>query len=168
MQPVKQLPEQFSSAIRDDFLLSAYHEKKHHTSIGHYGEQYADKLLTDSGYFVQNCASMLHNGDLRVLDTQTGEILQIEVKTAFADHNNRYGFCLRKKNHTSITYSDFCMLICIDKHCNHYIYIIPCGLLNSQFLRITSHPLQYAGKYAPFRVRGQVSFDRVHEVAQLW
>jgi len=157
-----------NSFLYPKFVLSDYHENKVHTSIGSYGEQYIYNALTQDGYFCQKTALERRSGDLRVLDTRTGEWLQIEVKTAFCDYNGQYGFCLRKTNHTSITYSDFVILLLIDKHLTHYKYIIPCGLLQTQFLRITTHPIRYAGKYSPFLVRQNINFDDTREVAELW
>ena len=153
---------------KDFFVPVAYHENMKNTILGDYGEKYICNLLINSGYFVQICASERNCGDLRILDTQTGEKLQGEVKTAYESARGQYGFCLRKQNHTDISYSDFVILLCIDKYNSHYQYVIPSGLIGSKFLSITSHPVKYKGKYSPFLVRGAINFQNTHEVAQLW
>lgn len=150
------------------FTLSEYHENKNHTSLGNYGEIYVKNFLIESGYFVQICASERHSGDLRILDTLTGEIFQVEVKTAYCDYKGRYGFCLRKQKHTDITYSDFVILLCIDKYCSNYMYVVPSSLMGQQYFSITSHPIKYKGKYSCFIVNDKVNFEITREIARLW
>lgn len=139
-----------------------------HNDIGCHGEKYAAQLFRDAGYIVRNCSHERHSGDICIVDPVTGELLKIEVKTAIESHRGRYGFCLIKAGHTSIKHSDFVLLLCIDKHGKHYSYLIPTELIFSQHLTISSNPETYRGKYAPFRVRGQVSLTDTRTVAQMW
>lgn len=151
----------------NSFLLE-YHENGLNTSLGAYGEQYLCKQLCNEHYLAEIVANLGHVGDLRILDTWTGEMLQIEVKTAYETANGHYKFCLNKKNHTSLSYSEFVILLCIDKYLRHYTYIIPTSLLYAQSLTISSHPTKYSGKYSAFIQRGQICFDAARLVAELW
>lgn len=157
-----------SFAFNDALYSLDYHETRTNTSVGRYGEQYLCNLLTNNRYLVENVANLRHTGDLRVLDTQTGEIFHIEAKTAYQTAKGTFKFCLNKQNHTSLSYSDFVILLCIDKHQNHYTYVIPTSLLFSQSLTITSHPTNYSGKYSSFIQRGAICFDAARLVAELW
>ena len=146
----------------------AYHENRANTSVGSYGELYLHNLLSNSRYSCEIVAKLRHSGDLSILDTLTGEMFNVEAKTAYISHKNTFKFCLNKQNHTSLSYSDFVILLCIDKHLTHYTYVIPTSLLFSQSLTLTSHPTKYAGKYSSFIQRGAICFDAARLVAELW
>jgi len=157
-----------SFAFNDANYSLDYHETRTNTSLGNYGEQYLYNLLTNKRYSCEIVAKLRHCGDLRILDTQTGEYMQIEAKTAYISHKGQFKFCLNKQNHTSLTYSDFVILLCIDKRKTHYTYVIPTSLLYSQSLTITSHPTKYKGKYSSFIQRDTICFDAARLVAELW
>ena len=140
----------------------------HHNFVGSYGEKWLVNQFNQSGYIAQITPQKAHEGDLRVLDTQTGEYIKIEAKTAL-ETTSGYGFCINKSKKTNCSYSDFVALICIDKQLSHYLYIIEPSLFNnSQFIRISSHPTRYAGKYAPFRVRGLINIDESRATHETW
>jgi len=140
----------------------------YHNFVGDYGEKWLVSQFNQSGYIAQLTSQTAHEGDLRVLDTQTREYIKIEAKTAL-ETTSGYGFCINKLKKTSCSYSDFVALICIDKCLSHYLYLIhPSLLQNSQFIRIPSHPTRYAGKYAPFRVRGLINIEDSRTTHETW
>jgi len=148
--------------------LLDYHENKQNTILGDYGEQYIHNLLTQAQFDCEIVSHLNYCGDLQVFDKNCGERFAIEVKTAFIGTNGRFNFCLNKSNHTSIKYSDFVILLCIDKNLNHYIYVIHTSILNSKSITIASHPTKYKGKYSPFIQLKTVSFENARKVAELW
>lgn len=139
-----------------------------HNEIGLHGEHYVAQVFSNAGYIVRHCARERYSGDLSIVEPITGEIFTIEVKTAKEDYQQRYGFCVRKAGHTDCSYSDFVALLCIDKHNQHHIYLIPASCINSQFAVISSHPARYKGKYAPFILRGKVDILETKKTANLW
>jgi len=156
------------------FMLhdSAYCEKinyqSHHNFVGNYGEYWLANQFSQAGYFAQKTSPKTCEGDLRVLDTQTGEWLKIEAKTAL-ETTSCYGFCMFKTKKTDCSYSDFVALICIDQQLTHYLYLIhPSLFTGSQFIRISSHPTRYSGKYAKFRVRGLININDVRDTHEVW
>lgn len=151
-----------------DFVLSAYHENKQKSMLGAYGEKYIHHLLTSIRYSSEIVSHLSYCGDLQVFDAMARERFAIEVKTAFIGNNGRFNFCLNKTNHTSIKYSDFVVLLCIDKELNHYIYVIHTSILNGQSITIASHPDRYAGKYAPFKQSQNICLEVARLAAQLW
>lgn len=168
MPQTKQLLEPNSFLLPIDFHLSEYHETRNHTSLGFYGEKYIHNRLQDSAYHAFNTSLEPACGDIRVQHKTTNQIYQVDVKTAFAQHNGRYGFCVRKENHTCIDDSDFAILLLIDHRLNHYVYVIPSEIIKTQFIRIASHPNKYSGKYSQFIQYGQICFDASLEVLKSW
>lgn len=149
------------SEVRQKFLA-------HNTLVGNYGEKFVKRLLRDSGYLARKPRKKRFCGDLWTYSIQTEHKARIEVKTAIESATGTYCFCLRKDGHTDCGHSDYVILLCIDKYSNHYIYCIPSFLLQTQCIKITSHPNKYSGKFAAFLVRGQVDFHSTNEVTQLW
>lgn len=139
-----------------------------HNLLGIHGEKFIERLFTNAGYIVRYCANERYSGDLSVTCRVTGEVFKIEVKTSLENNRGNYGFCTRKAGHTDCSYSDFVALFCIDKNHQHYLYIIPASCLNGQFAAIASHPTRYKGKYAPFRIRTEISLTEVQKTAELW
>jgi len=168
MNDTVQIETKISFDYLTDFLLSDYHERRNHTSLGVYGEQYAKRLLLDSGYLALKGNLTPFSGDLRTIDTQTFTETHVEVKTAYCSATGGYSFCLKKQGKTDICHSDYAILICIDRYLNHYVYCIHCNLIKNQSLKIPTHPNNYAGKYAPFLVRQNINFDDTRKVAALW
>lgn len=139
-----------------------------HNEIGTHGEQYVERLFREAGYIVRNCSKTHFSGDLCIVDPATGETFKIEVKTARQDNRGCYGFCTRKAGMTDCSYSDFVALLCIDKHGNHFTYLVPVSCFGGQFTCITSHPTRYRGKYAPFRTRNNLNLSDVQKTAEMW
>lgn len=148
--------------------LLDYHENKQNTILGDYGEQYVKSVLTNERYQSEIVSHLNYCGDLQVFDSNCGERFAVEVKTAFIGTNGRFNFCLNKSNHTSITYSDFVVLLCIDKELNHYTYVIHTSILNTKTITITSHPTKYGGKYSVFMQRETICFEVARKAAQSW
>lgn len=139
-----------------------------HVRTGNIGENYVKQLLRDSGYLAKKRRKKRLAGDLWTFSTLTQETLNIEVKTANESQSGTYRFCLRKEGKTDICHSDFVVLVCIDKHGNKFVYCIPCQLLDTVSLTISSHPLRYAGKYTAFRIHNRINFDDTLSVGALW
>jgi hypothetical protein len=142
-----------------------------HILTGNFGEDYVYRLLVNSGYIVRRTGKFAFSGDLEVIDPYTGEIFKIEVKTANqSPHTNKFQFCLRKTGKTDCTYSDYVILVCIDKDGKIYLYVAHCACFNgSQLVSISSHPTVYKGKYAAFRLRQpHINFDDIRTTVLLW
>jgi hypothetical protein len=142
-----------------------------HVLTGNFGEDYVYRLLVNSGYIVRRTAKFAFSGDLEVIDPYTGEIFKIEVKTANQHPvKNYFHFCLRKTGKTDCTYSDFVILVCIDKEGKIYLYCAHCNCFNgAQLVTVSSHPTKYKGKYAAFRLRQpHINFDDIRTTVQLW
>lgn len=146
--------------ISDKFL-------SHNTAIGDYGEKHILKLLRQSGYKARKATRTHFQGDLWTLSTQTQQTAKIEVKTAIASGTGTYSFCLKKQGHTDYCHSDYVILLLLDNYHNHYVYCIPCHVIDTVSITITSHPLRYKGKWSKYRVHGQISFDVSEMVAIL-
>lgn len=153
---------------------STNHRKKSKNSVnfsrsnantGNIGENYVKQLLWDSGYFAKKRRKKRFAGDLWTKSTQTHPTLNIEVKTANESQFGTYHFCLRKDGHTDICYSDYVILVCIDRFGSKFCYCIPCSYLVTANISVTSHPLRYKGKFAKFRVHGSIDFARTDEIA---
>lgn len=141
-----------------------------HVLTGNFGEDYVYRLLVNSGYIVRRTSNFAFSGDLEVIDPSTGEIFKIEVKTANQSHKNRFSFCLRKTGKTDCTYSDFVILVCIDTEGKIYLYCAHCSCFGgAQLVTISSHPANYKGKYATFRLRQpRIDFDDIRTTVSLW
>lgn len=138
----------------------------HNTAFGDYGENMAKRVLEDSGYIVENQAKSAFQGDLWTKCIQTGEITKIEVKSASQSHG-KYRFCLYKRGHTSHLYCAFVFLVAIDSYGKEFYYLIPHFELSSvTYITINSHPTVYAGRYAKYRVRGQVNLAEIMEFSK--
>lgn len=136
---------------------------------GDYGEQYVANLLQNAGYNVEICSNLRFSGDLCICDPSTGEFLKIEVKTAFESKRGQYQFCLFKPSFTDCSYSDYVALLCIDKHRNHYLYIINAALFQrAKCCNISSHPTKYKGKWSSFLIRSDINFEDIRQTERLW
>lgn len=138
---------------------------RHNTDIGNYGEKFIKQLLIDSGYLTKKRRKKRLAGDLWTLSIQTRQTRNIEVKTAIESQSGTYKFSLVKEGHTDYCHSDYIILLLIDKYNQHYVYCIPCSVVTTRNITVTSHPLRYAGKYAKYRVYGQVNFDEIEVLA---
>lgn len=125
-------------------------------AVGTMGEIVAARLLERAGYEV----SFTHNekrGDLRAVDPATGVILRIEVKTARRGTDRKWRFLLWKQGHTDYRDANVLILLPILKSGRPVPFIIPVNLLGDRSqIVITSHPEDYAGRWAQYRQKGQL------------
>ncbi|NIT56290.1 MAG: hypothetical protein GWN00_08660 [Aliifodinibius sp.] len=164
-QTLTQYAQNINPVALHDKLLS-YHEY-----TGAFGEDYIVRLLRTSGFFARKASNLLFSGDIECIDTETGEILKIEVKTSNENpYTGRFQFCLKKPGHTDCTYSDFVILVCIDKNGKIYLYIAaPSCFDGAKKITISSHPTKYRGKYAAFLYRKPtIDFNDVCAAVRLW
>lgn len=139
-----------------------------HIQTGHAGELYLIERLRLSGYIARKQQHIMFCGDVHCTCLISGEYFNIEVKTANC-HGGKYQFCLKKPGKTDCSYSDYVALICIDATCNPFLYMVNSSLFNGvmQFT-IPSHPTRYAGKFAPFLIRGDINFEDIRVTERLW
>ncbi len=122
-------------------------------AIGAAGEITIAKALESVGWSVDN-PHTAKKGDL-LCYSKTGREVRIEVKTARRNVRGEYCFTLIKSDkygsadHRS---TDFTIFLCLTKSGIPVPFVIPtCEIRDQRSLTITSHPLDYAGKYARFR-----------------
>lgn len=134
--------------------------------VGTAGEKLAIAMLEDAGYKAYKPSH--HGIDIRAVNRYTGEIYNVEVKTATRSESRKnWQFCLNKKRHTELSHSDYLILFCVAES-TVFAYLLPSVFLAgiSQFV-ISSHPEKYKGKVAAFRNRGLLSFQEADEIYQL-
>lgn len=119
-------------------------------SLGAWGERYAQTQLERLGFKVER--STVKNGDLRVLQPDTGEIARYEIKTARANVKGRYQATVRKSGHACLDGADYVLLIIRTSATFLYFYLIPCAEITGSQITITSHPLDYSGKWSTYRL----------------
>lgn len=135
---------------------------KKRTAVGFYGEQVAAALFERSGYetvFVSHLKDK--RGDLRVVDTATGECWRIEVKTARRGAGGLYQFCLRRRGgrpSCSIDHADYVLLVAaLPKSGLTVQFLIPVADIapTQKQISFRNDPLAYGGKWAKYRQSGQ-------------
>jgi hypothetical protein len=149
-----------------DFLRFNSKQSKHY-DIGKAGEKLAIAMLQDAGFKAYKPS--YHGVDFVAVDRHTGEVFYIEVKTATQSEKRlkSWQFCLNKPKGTSLSHSDYVLLILIAES-GYFTYLIPSGFLaGTKQFTISSHPEKYRGKIAPFRNRGSLNFDAANEVCNL-
>lgn len=121
-------------------------------ALGTIGEMYARQLIEQNGYIVKESTS--HNGDLLVIEPDTGETLKIEVKTAKRGKDKKWRFTLYKKGHTNHRNADIVLLLAVTKSGQIVPFVVPVEAISDKSqCCITSHPTTYAGKLAEYRVK---------------
>lgn len=124
--------------------------------IGNAGEAYAYSEFERAGYAVTRTGHRDKEGDLRVLDTGTGEVWRVEVKSMRRDSRGHYQACLRRQIKarvcTDAAHSQVVLLLAFPKVGAPIPFLIPQAVLmgRSQIV-ISSDPRTYAGKWAKFR-----------------
>lgn len=119
-------------------------------SLGAWGEKYAKAQLERLGFKVER--STAHNGDLRVFQPETGEIVRYEIKTARKNVRGRYQATVHKAEHACLDGSDYVLFIIRTSATFVYSYLIPCADITGSQITITSHPTTYAGKWSRYRL----------------
>lgn len=121
-------------------------------AVGTLGELIAQKLLKDNGYYVQPVEKGQGLAGLRAIDQDTGQVFDVEVKTARRGKDRKWRFKLWKAGHTDHRKADVVILIALTKAGRAVSFIVPCSeLTNQKQAVITSHPEDYGGKLAKFR-----------------
>jgi hypothetical protein len=118
------------------------------------GEFYAQSLLESDG-FVVNQQSEKMRGDLQLIEPNTGELFNVEVKTAKRNKRGQFVFLLRKTGKTDFRHSDALVLLCCCKSGDIVPYILPTVILRPSRRQITivQDPRTYAGMWANFRYK---------------
>lgn len=125
--------------------------KRSHTAIGALGERAAAILLEKAGYAV-SFTNQRQAGDLKAINTETGETYTIEVKTARRCSDRKWRFTLAKTGHTDHRHADFVILMCALKSGRMIPFVIPISELENQRAAvISSHPEDYSGKFSIYR-----------------
>lgn len=115
--------------------------------IGMWGEHYCAARLRESGWVVDRNSP----ADLRAIDSSTGRVLHIEVKTARRGADKKWRATLQKQDHTSADRADLVIFLCISH--SLAIFVLPkLVFAGRRALVVTSEPTTYAGKLAPYRV----------------
>lgn len=126
-------------------------------SLGWMGEVTVQQRLSHLGYHVTPARRA--EGDLRVIDPATGQILRIEVKTALRSIDHKWRFTLIKSGCTDYRHSNLVVLLAVLDDYTYIPFSIPVAVLSDRSqLCITSHPATYKGWLAPYRLPDLLSF----------
>jgi Holliday junction resolvase-like predicted endonuclease len=121
-------------------------------AVGAAGELFVKALLERHGYIVKPTDHNSCQGDLIAIDSRTGEIWKIEVKTSRKNKDGKWRFKLYKAGHTDHKNADIVFLVAVMPSGRCVCFVVPVEILaNQRQAVITSHPDQYAGKLSVFR-----------------
>lgn len=121
------------------------------SALGWMGEVTVSQQLQAAGYHVQ--PGRAGEGDLRAIDTRTGQILRIEVKTALQSIDRKWRFLLWKPGHTDYRHSDVVILLAVLDDYHYVAFAIPRADLGQRSqLCISSNPATYKGWLASYRI----------------
>ena len=124
--------------------------------IGNAGESFAYAEFERAGYAVARIGRGDQRGDLRVLDTDTGEVWRVEVKAMRRDKNGHWQACLKRQTQarvkTDASHSHYVLLLAFPKVGAPIPFLIPADELRGmKQIHLASDPRSYAGKWAKFR-----------------
>lgn len=144
-----QFAQQMSFVVYDVSLMSR-------GEFGNAGESFAYAEFERAGYAVTRTGRGDQRGDLRVVDTDTGEVWRVEVKAMRRDTQGRYQACLRRQIKarvcTDAAHSQLVLLLAFPKVGAPIPFLIPQpALVGMRQIVIASDPRSYAGKWAKFR-----------------
>lgn len=146
-------PENWLQDLDKTEWIKGQLEKSPHTYItGYLGELLVLEALIYSNWqgFQPKSRKI---GDIIATHKDTGERLKIEVKIARQSRRGRWQFLLYKNDkhgQTDCSNSDVVVLICVSKAGLLFSYVIPASEITTNKISISTHPLQYSGKYARF------------------
>jgi len=129
-----------------------------HTKVtGYLGELVVMEYLKTTRWFLYQ-PRRRKVGDLLAVDTETGWQIKIEIKTAKRGKKGKYQACLRKNDkygQTDVSHADIVLLVCVDAAGGFYPFVIPNRDIGNEQKRLTisSHPMDYGGKYSKYRQR---------------
>lgn len=150
-----------SAGIPDQLILPSFATAladRSRRGIGALGEKTAAHLLEQSGYQVSFCQLKQKRGDLRAVSTATGQIHQVEVKTARRCKDGKWRFTLWLKNKIDHRHADVVMLLAVLESGRVITFVVPVEQLADQHQAvITSHPEKYNGKLARYRQQGVIA-----------
>lgn len=133
-------------------------------SVGLYGETWAAAALERAGYVVSRAKEGDKRGDLCAVDTSTGEMIRVEVKTSRRGSDGIYRFCIERRIGarvcTSAHHSDFLILLAVTKTGTVYPFVIPVTDGLPKHISFCGHPDLYTGKYSKFRQRGGLTLEK--------
>lgn len=118
-------------------------------AVGTIGELWARNQIQDIDLKCVN--GDRYYGDLKAVHPGTGEIANIEVKTARRGKDGKWRFTLRKRGHTDHRQTDFLILIALTVSATIAFIIPTAKLVAKNHAVITSHPKQYTGRLAEYR-----------------
>lgn len=123
--------------------------------MGYHAEIFVTDWLTDAlgGKFAAKHVGTGNGCDIVLTNLSTGEQVNIEVKAARVGLDGKYRATLEKSRATSaFEHADFVIFLCIPPVGEAVPFIIPCRDIPARrSLAVSSHPAQYAGKFAKYR-----------------
>lgn len=117
------------------------------------GETFAEDLFKKAGYEVRK--SRKHEGDLKAIDTDTGELWNIEVKTAWKRPDGKFTFQLIVDGHTDYRHADYVLLLAVSSNGVVAPYLIKTENLQDR-KTITLPANMNNSKWSHFRVKRTV------------
>lgn len=118
------------------------------------GEAFARHLLHESGYAAHKTVCR-KCGDVRAINTQTGEFWNIEVKTSKKRPDGKFTFHLIQKG-TDYRYSDYVLLVAVLTAGKVATFLIPVDLLARRGVKSITVSNLNSGYWSHFRVKGTV------------
>lgn len=124
---------------------------------GSAGEFFARKMLERAGYAVER-PKKCKQGDLRVVDNNTGEFWNIEVKTARRRPDGKFAFQLVGTGNarTNCKHADYLMLVAVCGNGIVVTYLIPTRIL-ARRKTITLPKNLNRSKWADYRVKRTIT-----------
>lgn len=142
------------------FRLAVSIADQTHNTVGLRGEIYAQRLLEASGYQTSTPAER-HTGDIRAVDTATGEVFKVEVKTARRGRDGLYQFCLRRGRKTNVADADWLLMLAISPAGLVTRFLMPASAVDGLCkFAIRGAPEGYSGRFAPYRHTGALKLEK--------
>lgn len=140
---------QFAQPALPNFAALVYPHPRRY-SLGWMGEVTMQRQLESAGFQVR--PGRRGEGDLHAVDTRTGQVHFIEVKTAMRSTDRKWRFTLYKRGCTDYRNSDLIILLAVLDDFSYISFTVPVAQLGQRSqLCITSHPASYKGWLAPYR-----------------
>jgi hypothetical protein len=120
--------------------------------LGSLGEDYATLKLEKAGYRCKVALKGEKQGDIKVVDPETGEFFRVEVKTARMGSGGDFWFRLYHGKHCTIKSVDYVVLNCVRSSGLVTSFIVPQTEIQAKHaIRLVGRPEVYSGKYAKYR-----------------
>lgn len=121
--------------------------------LGALGERIVLEALTKAGYEARPSERKRgEHFDVWAKDLTTGEIFRIEVKIARPAKDKKYHFTLYKAGRTDHAHASWVVLLAVSNTGLPTPFVVPTqAIAHQRQAVITSHPLKYRGKLAPYR-----------------